>query len=205
VPQSGVLRVGLTGGIACGKTTIRGFFDEFGAFTLDADRLAHEVIAPGGVAHAEVVACFGNANRVELARIVFSNPARRRELEAIVHPRVREEAARRIEAYAAQAALPLALFDAALLVETGAYRDFDRIVVARCSTQAQIDRLRKRDGFSERQAADRIAAQTPTEAKLAVADFVIDTEHDIERTRARTREVFEALLAEAQTRTPADS
>ena len=140
-----VLRVGLTGGIASGKTTVAQMFSELGALVVDADEIAHRVVAAGGPAYERVVARFGRAIlddrgevvRSRLGRLVFDDSTARAALNAIVHPEVRAEADRRIADYAGAA--PVALFDAALLVETGAYRDFDRVIVVRCASVTLTD------------------------------------------------------------------
>lgn len=193
--------VGLTGGIATGKSVVGRMLGELGAFVVDADRLARELMRPGGPAHAAVTAHFGEAllgpggeiDRAALADRVFREPADREALNRLVHPLIREEAWRRIQAHRGYGPFPLAVFEAALLVETGAYRDFRALVVVRCDESTQLRRLRSRDGLTREQAQARIRAQAPQRDKLATADHVIDTEGPIEATRARVGEVFEAL------------
>lgn len=197
-----ILKVGLTGGIAAGKSTVAAMLAESGACVVDADRLTHEVTAPGGTAYDDVVARFGNGilnpdesiDRARLARLVFADDDARKALERIVHPKVRIEAARRFETAAAQWECRVAVFDAALLVETGAYRDFQRLIVVRCSREMQIRRLTERDGLTQAEAESRLAAQAPLENKLAVADYVIDTDTALDETRSRTAVVYESLL-----------
>jgi dephospho-CoA kinase len=197
-----ILRAGLTGGIASGKSTVAAFLGQLGAFVVDADELAHEVMEPGGSAYHRVVQRFGreilDANgaidRDRLARRVFSDRLQREALNALVHPEVRAEASRRIERCAEQDCSPVAIFDAALLVETGYYRELDRLIVLRCSPETQQRRLEKRDGLATDEAAARIAAQAPLEQKLAVADYVIDTDSPLEETRQQTERVWAELL-----------
>jgi dephospho-CoA kinase len=199
-----ILRVGLTGGIASGKSTVAGMFADLGAFVVDADELAHLAIAPGGAAHDAVVARFGREvldadgriDRPRLGRLVFSDPAARNALNAIVHPAVRAEAERRIAVHAEKSRSPISIFDAALLVETGAYRDFHRLIVTRCGPETQLRRLTERDRMPREEAVARIDAQAPLERKLAVAHYVVDTEAPIEKTRDQTSRVFSSLLAD---------
>ena len=196
-----ILRVGLTGGIASGKTTIAHILAELGAFVVDADQLAHAVIQPGGRAYDRVVQRFGNGIldddgrivRARLARQIFEDEQARRDLNSIVHPEVRAATERRIADYAPQGLATIAVFEAALLVETGHYQDFHRLVVVRCRRQTQIRRLLARDGLSTTDAEKRIDSQAPLEDKLAVADYVIDTEGTLRETRIETREVYAAL------------
>ena len=199
-----MLRVGLTGGLASGKSTVAGFFRELGAFHLDADRIAHELLAPGGAAEAEAVARFGRGivgtgdviDRKALAAIVFADPRALADLNAIVHSKVREEIGRRIAARSAGAgAEPVALVDAALLVEAGMHHDLDALVVVSCAEAAQIARAVARGGLTPDEAAARVAAQAPLADKLAAADFVIDNDGALDETKRQVRDVWEALKA----------
>lgn len=197
-----VLRVGLTGGIASGKTTVAGFLAEMGAFVQDGDRIAHEIMEPGGAAYEGVVECFGEAilerdrtiSRQRLAALVFEDSEARRSLEAIVHPLIREVAARRLVRYLRTGHASVAVLDAALLVETGAHADHHRLVVVRCSEQTQMRRLVARGTMDASQAAARIRAQAPLGKKLELADYVIDTETTIKTTRRQTRQVYGSLI-----------
>ena len=199
-----VLRVGLTGGIASGKSTVAGMLAEFGAFVLDADELSHGAMAPEGPAHAALVERFGHEvldeqgriDRDLLGRRVFADTAEREALNEIVHPHVRAEADRRIAECARLGCSPLAVFDAALLVETGAYRNFHRLIVVRCSRERQLARLSARNDLSAAEANARIDAQASMEDKVAVADYVIDNDGALEQTRAATRRVYADLLAD---------
>ena len=200
-----ILKAGLTGGIASGKSTVAGFFRELGAHVIDADRVVHEILAPGGSAVEAVVARFGGAirslsggiDRAALGKVVFSDVVARRDLEAIVHPAVRAAIAAALDAFAAAPGGPVAIVDAALLVETGIHRDLDRLIVLRCSEETQIARLRERNGLDRSEALSRIAAQAPLATKLRFADYVIDTEGPLEATRARVAEVHRALVGES--------
>jgi dephospho-CoA kinase len=195
-----VLRVGLTGGIASGKSTVAGFLAELGARVIDADRIAQEAIEVGGPAHSAVVSRFGRGtldeqgqvDRAALARLVFRDDRAREDLNAIVHPVVRAEAGRRMSEDPGTGP-PIVVLDAALLVETGFHHDLHRLVVTHCSRDSQLSRLLSR-GLSREEAEARIASQASLEAKLAVADYVIDTETSLAETRQQTRDVFESLL-----------
>lgn len=198
-----MLRVGLTGGLASGKSTVAAFFRELGAFWVDADRIAHELTAPGGLAEREVVARFGGGivsgdggiDRKALAAIVFADTQALADLNAIVHPRVREEIARRIrEAEAMTSPAPVALVDAALLVESGVYRDLDALIVVSCDPDTQIRRAVGRGHLTEAEAAARVAAQAPLQEKLAAADYVIDNDGSLNDTKRQVRDVWAALL-----------
>lgn len=197
------LRVGLTGGIASGKTTVALTFQRLGAVIVDADTIAHRLLEPGGAAHDAVVARFGagildtdrRIERPKLAAIVFSDAKARADLEGILHPRIFEQAERRLAFELARRPAPIAVVEAALLVETGSYRRFDRLVLAACSREAQMRRLTAR-GLTPEEAFARLEAQGSLDAKKAVADFVIETEGTLEQTRAQSERVFAALVAE---------
>ena len=201
---SPMLRAGLTGGIASGKSTVAGFLEEMGAFVVDADEVTRLVTSPGGSAHERVVRRFGadvlapggQIDRKKLARRVFGDRIEREALNAIVHPEVRAEAARRFTLRAEQGDARVGILDAALLVETGYYRELDRLIVLRCSVETQQLRLEQRDQMPVGAARDRISAQAPLEQKLAVADYVIDTDVSLEETRLQVEQVYAALLAD---------
>ena len=197
------LRVGLTGGIASGKTTVASTFRRLGAVIIDADAIAHDLLASGGSAYEAVVSRFGDGIldgerrivRSALAGIVFSDAAARADLEALMHPRIFDLAERRMASELARRPAPIAVVEAALLVETGSYRRFERLVLASCSRETQLQRLTAR-GLSAEQAFARIEAQGSLESKKAVADFVVDTEGTLEETREQSERVYASLLAE---------
>lgn len=204
-----VLRVGLTGGIASGKTTVAGIFSELGAYVIDADRIAHRMLEPGGRAVEAVADRFGSdlldddggIDRETLGRLVFADPDARRALEAIVHPAVREEMDRLVEIYRqSEVGSPVAIVDAALLVETGRHRMLDRLIVLRCGREAQLRRIAERGGLTREEAEARIDAQAPLAEKLAVADYVIDTETDLDETRRQATLVWRQILADFEAR-----
>jgi len=195
--------VGLTGGIASGKTTVALTFRRLGAVVVDADVLAHGLLEPGGSAHEAVVARFGpeildgqrRIDRPKLATIVFSDAQARKDLESLLHPRILEQAERRILFELARRPAPVAVLEAALLVETGLYQRFDRLVLAACTREAQLQRLMAR-GMTAEQAFARIEAQGSLESKKAVADYVIETEGTLEHTRSQSERVYADLVAE---------
>jgi dephospho-CoA kinase len=176
-----VLRVGLTGGIACGKSRVRRHLATTGLGTLDLDTVAHEMIAPGGPAYEDVVAAFGRGilaadgtvDRKALGARVFADAAARAELSALVHPRVRDEESRRAAAHEA-AGGRVFVTDAALLVEAGLHLRFDRLVVVDCDGREQLRRLVARDGIDEAAARARVEAQMPAAEKRRFAHVVLD-------------------------------
>lgn len=200
-----MLRVGLTGGIASGKSAVSALLEEMGALVLDADRIAREVLEPGRPAFDAAVARFGpgilgtsgEIDRRALAAVVFADAGARRDLEAIVHPAVIAEIERRIAAAESEGRAPVAVVDAALLVESGYHRRLDRLIVLRCRIETQVARLRKR-GLALDEALERIRAQALLESKLAAADHVVDTDVPMEETRAQVEAVWKALLEEAR-------
>jgi dephospho-CoA kinase len=178
-------------------------FRDLGAFVIDADDIARRVIAPGESAHAEIIERFGSGilddsgaiDRPKLAEIVFRDPAARLDLNAIVHPRVHGEVERLMEECAGSGTAWLVIYHAALLVETGAYRDLDKLVVVSCSRDAQLRRLEQRDGLDADAAEARLSSQAPIEEKRSAADYVIDTDGSLEETRRQAESVYEKLLA----------
>lgn len=199
-----LLRVGLTGGVATGKSTVARIWSELGAEMLDADAMVHALFEPGTTVTAEVAAQFGAeildpAGRVArsvLGPRVFADPAARHRLERIVHPALRKAIAQRIDQLAGRPGHPLVVVDAALLVESGMHEEFDRLVVVDCDEATQRRRLIARDGSSPEQVAARLAAQTSRQARLELADYVIDTGGSLEQTRQRAGAVHAQLLAD---------
>ncbi|MFQ5720085.1 MAG: dephospho-CoA kinase [Acidobacteriota bacterium] len=200
--RDGILSVGLTGGIACGRTTVCGVFSRRGACVVDADAIAHRLMAPGGAAVGTVVGAFGGRflapdggiDRRALAKEVFADPTMRRRLESILHPMIVAEADKIIDAFAATAGRGVAVTDAALLVETGGYTRYQRLIVVTCTPAVQLERLMKRDKLSEKDARARIAAQAPLAEKQRLADYIIETSGSLEQTKARSNEVYTMLL-----------
>ena len=192
---------GLTGGIASGKSTVAAWFASWGAYIVDADQVARDIVAPGGAAFDPVIDHFGKTilakdgtlDRIELGRIVFDSETDRRALEAILHPIIRDESRRRFAAHAGDAVL--GVYEASLLVETGTHKDFDCLIVAACRSETQVSRLIERDGLTQEEAGKRLAAQFPLEKKIELADHVIDTDGTLEDTRAQARAVWETLTS----------
>jgi dephospho-CoA kinase len=195
-----MLKVALTGGIATGKSYVLDRFRRRGIPCLDADLLAHGVEAAGTEATAAIAARFGagvladdgSVNRAKLGPIVFADPAARRDLEAIVHPAVYRAVAAGVRAFELTGTYPFAVVDIPLLYETGAQKDFDRVIVTACPPEVQIARLVER-GLTEAAARERLAAQWPTEQKTARADFVVRTDGSFRDTDLQIENVISAL------------
>jgi dephospho-CoA kinase len=183
---------------------------QLGCEIIDADLLAREVVEPGEPAYREIVAEFGprvvraagGLDRAQLGAIVFADPARRRRLEEITHPRIRERFANRLHALAEAGFRGLVVFDAAVMIESGNYRNMDKLVVVITDDVTQRARLRGRDGASDAEAERRIASQMPLAEKAALADYVIDNTGSRADTEAQVRQVHAALLAELRARCP---
>ncbi len=192
-------RVALTGGIATGKSTVAATLRAHDIPVVDADRLAREAVAPGSDGLRAVIARFGPAvlladgalDRPGLARVVFADAAARRELERIVHPRVRAAVA----AFFAGAAAPAAVAEIPLVYESGWFRDFDAVVVVACHPREQLRRLMARDGLDEAAALARLAAQWPIGDKARLADRVIVTEGTLADTARQAVRLAEWLAA----------
>jgi dephospho-CoA kinase len=185
-----MLRVGLTGGIASGKSAVAAMLRELGFAVLDADSLAHKLIEPGQPAYDEVLQEFGPAvtgadgrvDRAKLSAIVFNDRAKLDRLNAIVHPRVAEVVFRQLDEWERNGARDAAFVEAALLVESGIHKKLGGLVVAWCEAEQQLERLRAR-GLSEAEARRRIAAQLPVGEKLRCATEKIDCSGSLEATR----------------------
>ncbi len=191
--------LGLTGGIGTGKSTVARMFASRGVPVVDADALAREVVAPGTVGNAEIAAAWpqaigadGSVDRKRLGAIVFADPAARARLEAITHPLIQEASASRL-AYLAADGHPLALYEAALLVESGRWRDFDGLIVVTASPVTQVDRAVARGGLTRQEAEARIAAQLPAGEKVRVASHVIDNDGPLAQTEAQVDRLLESL------------
>ncbi len=184
-----MLRLGLTGGIASGKSAVAAMLRELGFAVLDADSLAHRLIEPGQPAYdevlhefgPEVVAPDGHVDRAKLSAIVFADRARLDHLNAIVHPRVAEVVVRQFEEWQRNGTRDAAFVEAALLIESGIHKKLDGLVVAWCAPEQQLERLVAR-GLSEAEALRRIAAQLPVEEKLRLATEKIDCSGSLEET-----------------------
>jgi dephospho-CoA kinase len=201
-----MLRLGLTGGIASGKSTVAAMLRELGFDVLDADSLAHKLMEPGHPAYDEIAREFGAAivdssgriDRGKLAAVVFADRAKLDRLNAIVHPRVKEALLRQFEEWARNGTRDAAFVEAALLVEAGYDKELDGMVVAWSRPEQQLERLRAR-GLSDEEARRRIAAQLPVEEKLGYATEKIDCSGSLADTR-RQVEALAAKLRESATR-----
>lgn len=197
-----MLRVGLTGSIAVGKTFVLGEFERLGCHVLDADHVARSVVEPGKPALSEIEAAFGSAvisndgtlDRPAMATIVFADPTKRELLNSIIHPRVFEEQDAWLSKIAWSNPDDIAIIDAALMIESGGYRRFDNIVVVWCRPEVQLQRLMARSGLSEDDALRRIEAQMPQEEKKAFANHLIDTSNGFDDTRVQVNSVYHDLI-----------
>lgn len=197
-----MLTVGLTGGIAVGKSTVMRTFAELGAVCFDADAIARSVVEPGRPALAAVVRAFGPSalaadgtlDRAALGEIVFANPERRRELEAILHPPIIAEQDRLIDEVRATSPGAIVIVDAALMIESGGYKRFDQLVVVHCAPEVQRQRLMARSGLTAEEADRRISAQMPQHEKLEYATLAIDTGGTLDDTRQRTEAAWRELV-----------
>ncbi|MGE0103040.1 MAG: dephospho-CoA kinase [Blastocatellales bacterium] len=202
-----MLKAGLTGGIATGKSFILSVLRELGCEVTDADRVAHEVMEPGRPAFDEIVAHFGpgvigadgRLDRARIGEIVFADPAERERLNSIVHPRVYEAQSAWFAEIEKRNPDAIAVVDAALMIETGSFRRFDKLIVAWCRPELQLQRLMERNSLTEEQARARIGAQMPSSEKLKYADYAIDTSNGFEDTR-RQVEAVHAELRKQSTR-----
>lgn len=198
-----MLRVGLTGSIAVGKTYVVSILKELGCKVIDADQTARDVVAPGteGLRRvveefgAEVLKADGTLDRARLGAEVFGNSERRSLLNSILHPLIIKAQDEELERWAVEDPDGIGVVDAALMIESGGYKRFDKIVVVHCRPEVQIERLMRRNNLSRAEAVQRINAQMPQEEKMRRADFLIDTSEDYETTRERTLEVFHKLKA----------
>jgi dephospho-CoA kinase len=198
-----MLRVGLTGGLASGKSFVGRGLADLGCLLIKADDLGREVQQPGGEAYADIVREFGeeilkedgSIDRRRLAGIVFNDPQRLSRLNELVHPHVYTRQ-HRIEADFARAhPHGIAVTEAAILIETGSFRDYDRLIVATCSPEQQVERAMARDHLTREEVLDRMRRQMPLEQKVRYADYVIDTSGAKQDTLAQTRNVYESLLS----------
>jgi dephospho-CoA kinase len=201
-----MLRVGLTGSIGVGKTFVTGVLAELGCHVLDADELAREVVLPGSPALEKVVSAFGadvlrddgSLNRVKLGSIVFADPGKRQLLNSILHPYIIAEQDQRLREWGAEDPDGIGVVDAALMIESGGYQRFDKLIVVHCRPEVQLERLMKRDDLTREQAEQRVRAQMDQEEKKKFADYLIDTSDGFESTRRQTEAVYERLLPEAR-------
>lgn len=196
-----MIRAGLTGGLACGKSFVSRVFEELGCHVVRADLLGREVLMTNGEAYQPVVDLFGpaildgegNIDRKKLATVVFAEPERLAQLNAIVHPAV----IRREEEFLSQAELSdpfgIGMVEAAILIETGSHRRFDKLIVVVCTPEQQMERALRRDGSTPDEVRARLSRQMPVEEKRRYADYIIDTSGTKESTVEQTTAVYKAL------------
>ena len=200
-----MILVGLTGGLASGKTTVAGLFQECGAFVIQADQLARIVVAPGRTAWKEIVNTFGpqvlqpdrTLDRVALADLVFQHPGKLAALNRIVHPRVAREQVRRTNAIARRHPHAVIIYDAALLIEARAHERMDRVIVVTASQPIQLQRARQRDGLTKKEALGRIRGQLPLRTKRRFADYVLNGTLPVTRLRPQVQQLYREFLQEA--------
>ncbi|HEY0379477.1 MAG TPA: dephospho-CoA kinase [Pyrinomonadaceae bacterium] len=196
-----MLRVGLTGSIGVGKSFVTSVFAGLGCRVLDADQTAREVVAAASAGLRAVVEAFGTEilqpdgtlDRARLGSIVFADEGKRLLLNSVLHPFIIAAQDEQLRAWEAEDASGISVVDAALMIESGGSKRFDKLVVVHCRPEVQLERLMARNAISREEAARRIKAQMPQEEKMRYADFLIDSSHGFEDTRRRTREVYERL------------
>jgi dephospho-CoA kinase len=189
-----MLKVGLTGGMACGKSFVATTLHRLGCHVIEADQVGHEVMEPGGEAYDGVLAAFGTVDRPRLAELVFSDPEQLEKLNAIVHPAVRARASHQFQEIGGRDPDGIVVYAAAILIESGAYREVDKMIVVSCSQEQQMERAMQRPGATETSVLARLERQMPLERKKEFADYIIDTNGDKEDTLRQTELVYEDLL-----------
>jgi len=198
-----MLRVGLTGGIATGKSTVCDWLAEHGFRVIDADRVAHGLIRKGQSCFDPVVAAFGarildadgEIDRKSLGEVVFNDPARLQELNALVHPEVIRSILAQLDRLEQSHPLSRAVVDASLMIESGFHTQFKHLIVVSCGVDQQVERLMERNRLSRAQALQRIGLQWPLQAKLPLATVVIDNSGTLEQTRHQVDRLLEKLEA----------
>jgi dephospho-CoA kinase len=196
-----MLKAGLTGGLASGKSFVGRALADLGCLLIQADELGHRVMEPGSEAYQPVIEAFGTEilaadstiDRRVLAAKVFSDPERLNQLNALVHPPVRARSKALLDAFAAAHPTGIAVIEAAILIETGGFRSYDRLIVAVCTPEQQIERAMSRDHLTREEVLARMSRQMPLEEKVKFADYLIDTSGTKERTIEQARVVYESL------------
>jgi len=198
-----MLKVGLTGSIAVGKSFVLGVLAGLGCRVLDVDATARDVVEPGTPGMKAVVDAFGDdilnaagkLDRAKLGAIVFADETKRLQLNSILHPFIIAAQDKQMREWEREDTKSIAVVDAALMIESGGYRRFDKLVVVHCRPEVQLARLMTRDGLSRADAEQRIGAQMQQEDKKKYADFLIDTSEGFEDTRRQTESLFQKLTA----------
>lgn len=196
-----MLIVGLTGGVASGKTAVSQVLKEEGAYIIDADQIARELVQSHKPAWNELIRAFGqeilqedgSIHRKKLADKVFADPKQRKLLNQILHPRIKEEMDRRTKEIGQRDPEAIVVIDAPLIVELGDHREMDKLIVVTTTQTQQIERLKDRDGTSPKEALRIVSSQMPMEEKLKFADYVIQNEGSLEETKKRAKEIFKDL------------
>jgi dephospho-CoA kinase len=207
--EAGLLKVGLTGGIASGKSVVSEMFATLGVQVIEADTIAHRLMQPGGTVYQQVVRNFGtgilnpdgSVNRPRLAQVAFGNPPRVEELNRIVHPAVVEEQDRWMREVGRQDPRAIAMVEAALILEAGAADRFDCLIVVTCRPEQRVERWARRTHVDEeaarREVNRRMAAQWPDAEKIKAADYVIDNSGSLDQTQQQVKEIFQSLRERA--------
>jgi dephospho-CoA kinase len=196
-----MLRVGLTGGIATGKTTVGLMFVELGCHVIDSDLITHHLFEPGQEVRNAVVQAFGTEivtaegaiNRQILGEIIFKDANARAKLNALVHPAILQRQQEFLNEVARKDPRGIGIVSAALMIEIGTYKNYDKVIVVSCPPEEQKKRLKLRSGLSDEQIEARIRAQMPMEEKVNYGDYVIDTSRDFPDTRRQVEEVNSRL------------
>jgi dephospho-CoA kinase len=191
--------IGLTGGIASGKSTVSAMLQDLGAELIDADQVAREVVEPGEPALAEIARRFpgvvgpdGRLDRAKLGERIFSAPSEREALNAIVHPRIRERVEEKTRSLAARG-VELVIYDAPLLIENRLHEGMEGVILVAAPKELQLERLRARNGLTREQAEARVASQLPLEEKRRFATWVVENDGPLEQTRARVEEIWREI------------
>jgi dephospho-CoA kinase len=198
-----MLKVGLTGSIAVGKSFVLEVLRELGARTMDADQIARECVEPGTPGLSAVVEEFGDGvlaangslDRMKLGAIIFADEAKRQKLNSILHPFIIARQDEVMQQWDGETPEAIAVIDAALMIESGGYKRFDKLIVVHCQPEIQLQRLMKRNNLSREEAALRIKSQMPQEEKMKYADYLVDTSGEFENTRRQVEELWRKLQA----------
>lgn len=196
-----MLRIGLTGGLASGKSFVGRSLQDLGCFLIQADELGHEVMRKSAESYPSIVDAFGpgilnqdaEIDRRKLGAIAFANPDLLKQLSAIVHPAVRARGHVLEQSFQQRDPHGIIVYEAAILIETGSFREYQKLIVASCTEEQQIERALARDHFTKDEALNRLRRQMPLEEKVKYADYVIDTSGTKEHTLDQTRTVYASL------------
>ena len=197
-----MLRVGLTGSIGVGKSFVTSIFVELGCRVLDADQTAREVVMPGTAGlkalveafGEEILATDGTLDRKRLGALIFADQSKREQLNHILHPFIIARQDEILNGWEAEDPNGIGIVDAALMIESGGYKRFDKLIVVHCRPEVQLERLMLRDKLSRDEALKRINSQMPQEEKQKFADYLIDTSDGFELTRSRSVEIYNQLI-----------